>query len=295
MVVVDTTEKSVLAEGPTKENDAEVSSNDQAMEIDAPTEVEVAKMSVIDQLPEEENVEEALDDEVAIIETPQVSAKKSIQSKRKSAKIAPKSRKRAAAASKKAPKSKKTTASATEKKKKGISPIAASLKKLAAQPAKKSKATPEAAKKQEGSEQPKGDNASSTTASAASTDIAESSAKLTAKKVVTKAKKLSAKPASKQDVTTAAVTHVIAKISEDDASRLKHYTGLREKYVARALELGERPNSDDFEEESLSLEKAEGLTSLEKGSVEVGEDGEFPDKLLTHLLVIVQGRYVAFC
>ena len=57
------------------------------------------------------------------------------------------------------------------------------------------------------------------------------------------------------------------------------------KYAGRASELGNLPNSDAFEEENLCLEG-----SLEEGSVEVGEDGGFPDKLLTHLQVMTQGR-----
>lgn len=74
-------------------------------------------------------------------------------------------------------------------------------------------------------------------------------------------------------------------LSDEDASRLHHYLSLRVKYAGRASELGNLPNSDAFEEENLCLEG-----SLEEGSVEVGEDGGFPDKLLTHLQVMTQGR-----
>ena len=77
-------------------------------------------------------------------------------------------------------------------------------------------------------------------------------------------------------------------LSEENASRLRDFTTLREKYVARATEIGNRPTSDDFEEESLCLD---ALTVDEK-SVELAEDGGFPDKLLNHLQLIVQGRCV---
>ena len=75
-------------------------------------------------------------------------------------------------------------------------------------------------------------------------------------------------------------------LSAENASRLREYTTLREKYVTRATEVGNRPTSDDFEEETLCLD---GLT-VDKESVELAEDGAFPDKLLNHLQLIVQGR-----
>ncbi len=74
-------------------------------------------------------------------------------------------------------------------------------------------------------------------------------------------------------------------LSPEDASRLHHYLTLRAKYAGRASELGNLPSSDTFEEENLCLEG-----TLDKGSVELGEDGRFPDKLLTHLQVMTQGR-----
>lgn len=74
-------------------------------------------------------------------------------------------------------------------------------------------------------------------------------------------------------------------LSDEDASRLNHYLSLRVKYAGRASELGNLPSSDAFEEENLCLEG-----SLDKGSVEASEDGGFPDKLLTHLQVMTQGR-----
>ena len=75
-------------------------------------------------------------------------------------------------------------------------------------------------------------------------------------------------------------------LSEENASRLREYTTLREKYVTRATEVGNRPTSDEFEEETLCLD---GLT-VDEESVELAEDGAFPDKLLNHLQLIVQGR-----
>jgi hypothetical protein len=74
-------------------------------------------------------------------------------------------------------------------------------------------------------------------------------------------------------------------LSPEDASRLHHYLSLRAKYAGRASELGNLPSSDTFEEENLCLEG-----TLDKGSVEIGEDGGFPDMLLTHLQVMTQGR-----
>mmetsp|Transcript_34893 Transcript_34893/g.74427 ORF Transcript_34893/g.74427 Transcript_34893/m.74427 type:complete len:1789 (-) Transcript_34893:188-5554(-) len=166
-------------------------------------------------------------------------------------------------------------AAAAPEKKKGLSPIAACLKKLeACQTKKKSKAEPAERSPVPalGTTYSKGGAASATaTATVRTDDEAESSA-------------VAAK-ADAADASAAAST-----LSEEDASRLKHYAGLREKYVARATELGERPGSDDFDEESLSLKGVEELAKLDEGSVEVAEDGTFPDALLTHLSLIVQGR-----
>lgn len=100
-------------------------------------------------------------------------------------------------------------------------------------------------------------------------------------------KKKSNTPKRKSPSTTVLLSKSPAKpLSEENATRLRKYTALREKYVTRATELGNRPTSDDFEEESLCLD---GLTVDEK-SVELAEDGAFPDKLLNHLQLIVQGR-----
>ncbi|KAL7548317.1 hypothetical protein ACHAWF_011608, partial [Thalassiosira exigua] len=97
----------------------------------------------------------------------------------------------------------------------------------------------------------------------------------------------SSKPATKKIKTSFTKPAAATDLSEKDVSLLSRYASLREKYVARAAELSGRPVSDDFEEEHLSLED---LPMVDKGSVEVGGDGDFPDALLTHLLFRVQGR-----
>ena len=76
-------------------------------------------------------------------------------------------------------------------------------------------------------------------------------------------------------------------LSEENAARMKKYTNLRERYVTRAVEVASRSTSDEFVRESLSHEE---LALLNKGSVEVAEDGGFPDELLPRLLILVQGR-----
>ena len=77
-------------------------------------------------------------------------------------------------------------------------------------------------------------------------------------------------------------------LSEENAARMKKYTDLRQQYVARAVELANRSTSDEFARESLSDEE---LAVLDSGSIEVAEDGGFPDELLPRLLLLVQGRY----
>jgi hypothetical protein len=94
-------------------------------------------------------------------------------------------------------------------------------------------------------------------------------------------------PATTQDsLSTTSTNPLLDNLSKEDASRLKCYNTLREKYVARAIELGNLPMSDDFNEECLSLESC----TVDKGSVEATQDGVFPDKLLTHLQLLIQGR-----
>jgi len=263
VVVVDVTKKSVLEELLTKEN-AKESSNEALNEVSS-------------------------DEVVVVVDAPQSSTNKPTKSKKKSTKPLPKPRKKAAASSNKS----KKKISVPEKRK-GLSPIAASFKKVSACTPKKTKVTnPPAAK------QPQvplsttvSTDSKSATASTANKPQVPSSTTVVCKNF--KSDNVSAATASNtaNKDTSAATTN--AQLSEEDTSRLKHYTGLREKYVTRATELGDRPTSDDFEEESLSLEGAAaaegGLPTLEKGSVEVGEDGEFPDMLLSHLLLIVQGR-----
>lgn len=75
-------------------------------------------------------------------------------------------------------------------------------------------------------------------------------------------------------------------LSEEERSHLQKLASLSEKYNLRAEQLKSRPASDDFTEESLTVENAD-LPLLEKGSVEV--DGIFPDQLLSYLMVIAQG------
>lgn len=101
-----------------------------------------------------------------------------------------------------------------------------------------------------------------------------------------------AKPAVKKDTSKSKAAKASSKaesvpLSEENQARMKQYTTLRERYVARAIEVASRSTSDDFVEESLSNDE---LPSLAKGSVEVGEDGGFPDELMPLLLVLVQGR-----
>ena len=74
-------------------------------------------------------------------------------------------------------------------------------------------------------------------------------------------------------------------LSEEDATRLHHYLTLRVKYAGRAAELGNLPSAETFEEENLRFDD-----TLEKASVEITDDGCFPDKLLMHLQVMTQGR-----
>jgi len=135
----------------------------------------------------------------------------------------------------------KKSASASTTNMKGMSPIAASFKKISASPQKK-------AHKVEIQESPR---------------------------------------ATTQDsLATTSTNPLIDNLSKEDASRLENYNTLREKYVARAIELGNLPMSDDFNEECLSLESS----TVDKRSVEATQDGVFPDKLLTHLQLLIQGR-----
>ncbi|KAL3790686.1 hypothetical protein HJC23_009786 [Cyclotella cryptica] len=75
-------------------------------------------------------------------------------------------------------------------------------------------------------------------------------------------------------------------LSDENSARMKQYLTLRERYVIRAVEVASRSASDDFEEEQLC---DTDLPLLQKGSVEIGDDGEFPDALVPRLLVLVQG------
>ena len=84
--------------------------------------------------------------------------------------------------------------------------------------------------------------------------------------------------------------HPAEALSKENSDRMEKYTALRERYVSRAVEVASRSTSDDFEEETLS---DEDLPTLEKNSVEVVEDGGFPDELLPRLLILVQGRYAS--
>ena len=79
-----------------------------------------------------------------------------------------------------------------------------------------------------------------------------------------------------------------AVLSDESAAKLADHSSRRDRWVRRAAELASRPGTEELEEENLSLGEAE-LPDVEKGSVEV-DDGLFPDALLTHLLVLVQGR-----
>ena len=162
---------------------------------------------------------------------------------------------------------------------KGISPIAESLKKLAACPVK-TKKTPLPNKlpvaSSSTSTESKQHSKSSSEATSGDTTSPENTAKVTTK---------SANAAENESCNEQKVA-----ISEENLARLHHFAVLREKYVSRAIELATRPDSEDFEEESLCLKDAD-LPAVEKGSVEVGEEGDFPDCLVPYLLVIVQGRW----
>lgn len=101
-----------------------------------------------------------------------------------------------------------------------------------------------------------------------------------------KVKKCTSKPKAPSKATPTEAAEP-APLSEENLARMKQYTTLREHYVIRAVEVASRCTSDDFVEETLCDEE---LALLEKGSVEVGEDGGFPDELLPRLLILVQGR-----
>jgi len=248
---------------------AEISMEVEPSEEDEIVVVEVTKKSVLEELPTEgNNAEEASNDEVVVVDAPKDTVEKSSNSKKKTVKSSIKPGKKPAAASANKSKKKKASSPALAFKTKKISPIAASFKKLAACSPKKSNGTT-----------PKTLPPScSTTASSKSESKSDA------------ASSASAKPTADKEDVNIATAAPIANLSEENASRLRHYTTLREKYVTRATELGNRPNSNDFQEENLSLKSASELPALEKGSVEVGEDGVFPDALMVHLQLIVQGR-----
>jgi hypothetical protein len=197
-------------------------------------------------------------DEVEDVAAPKETAKRSTRQMKTSTKLSAKSRKKAGASPKKSCNDKASTATAKETT--AVSPIAASLKKLAACPQKK-------VCKSKTQESP------SATVSVSSCPI----------NVATSLNNLID---GKEDALFSSIAPNIANLTEEDASRLHDYKTLRAKYVSRAIELGNLPSSDDYEEECLSLEEC----SVDKGSVEVAEDGGFPDKLLTHLQLLAQGR-----
>jgi hypothetical protein len=99
------------------------------------------------------------------------------------------------------------------------------------------------------------------------------------------------KPASKSVSCKATATKATElptePLSDENSARMKKYLTLREQYVIRAVEVASRSAADDFEEERLS---DTDLPLLEEASVEIGDDGGFPDELLPHLLILVQGR-----
>jgi len=243
-------------------------------------EVIVVELShVPDELLLEVTGETASNDEVALVDAPTDTKEKAIRPKKKPVKPRTKSGKKKPAAASTTTKSKKKTLSpALGSKTKKTSMIAASFKKLAACPPKKSKVSTTPIK--------------TLTTSCSITVSSKSELKDVTPSASIKATKSDAAPSAKSKTkkveVSATTTAPKAKLSEEDASRLRHYTTLREKYVTRATELGNRPTSDDFQEEKLSLESAE--PTLEMGSVEVGEDGVFPDALLIHLQLLVQGR-----
>jgi hypothetical protein len=101
-------------------------------------------------------------------------------------------------------------------------------------------------------------------------------------------KKETSKPKADKSVSkSAAAKTESVPLSDENQARMKSYTALRERYVTRADEVASRSTSDDFAEESLGDEE---LSSIEKGSVNVGENADFPDELLPRLLILVQGR-----
>ncbi|EED96522.1 predicted protein [Thalassiosira pseudonana CCMP1335] len=123
--------------------------------------------------------------------------------------------------------------------------------------------------------------------STASTEIKRNFASIPSEAAVANSKSPSAKKQSKKSAVSKEEPKK-APLSEENVSRMQHYSTLRERYVTRAVELASRPASDDFEEERWSLKDAD-LPAMEKESVEIGENGEFPDALLPRLLVVVQG------
>ena len=218
----------------------------------------VSKKSVQKEPPTETSVMKTSIDEVEDVAAPKETAERSTRQMKASTKLSAKSRKKAGASPKKSFKDKASAASATETT--AVSPIAASLKKLSACPQKKVCKT-------------KTQESPSATVSVSSCPI----------NVVISLNNLID---ATEDALSLSITPNIANLTEEDASRLHHYKTLRAKYVLRAIELGNLPSSEDYEEECLSLEAC----SVTKGSVEVAEDGGFPDKLLTHLQLLVQGR-----
>lgn len=249
-------------------------------------------------------------DDVVIVDALRATANKSSSKRRVGTKVSlSNSRKKAVVSSGKS--SGKKKAPAVPGKRREVSPLAASFEKMAACPPKKSKAPLSKSKpplSRASSTAPLKSTLNNSTDKAASEKKASSlivaslkkleSSPQKKKKPFSKSKTRSSDAKSNSKSTTTVLKAVnkadaganapAPNLLEEDVSRLRNYAGLREKYVARATELSDRPLSDDFEEESLSLASAEGVAELEDGSV--AEDGAFPDVLLTHLLLIVQGR-----
>ncbi|KAL3822817.1 hypothetical protein ACHAXA_005982 [Cyclostephanos tholiformis] len=207
--------------------------------------------------PIEASVMKSFNTEVEDVAAPKQKAQSSTRQTKTTTKIPAKSRKKASASP---TKSLKGNSSATAMETIGVSPIVASLKDSTAGPQRRACKT----KTQE----------SPSVAVSVSSGYMNGA---TSPNNVTDAKEYAA---------FSSTTPNTVDLSEEDASRLRDYKTLRAKYVLRAVELGNLPSSDDYEEERLSLD---GCT-VDKGSVEVAEDGGFPDKLLTHLQLLVQGR-----
>jgi hypothetical protein len=221
----------------------------------------VSKKSVQKEPPTETSVMETSIDEVEDVAAPKETAERSTRQMKTSTKLSAKSRKKAGTSPKKSFKNKASAASAASATETtAVSPNAASLKKLSACPQKKVCKT-------------KTHESPSATVSVSSCPI---NVAISLNNLID----------ATEYALSSSITPNIANLTEEDASRLHDYKTLRAKYVLRAIELGNLPSSEDYEEECLSLDAC----SVDKGSVEVAEDGGFPDKLLTHLQLLVQGR-----